>query len=72
MRQRLDYRSNLGSTELLARHSMRAGGARGGYTRLIISGTPFVVAYRIEKNDVKSSCSSRRQGVAEESDRPGP
>jgi toxin ParE1/3/4 len=41
------------STQLLAHHP-RAGreGRVGGTRELVISGTPFVVAYRIEKNEV--------------------
>ena len=42
------------STLLLARHSMAGREGRVPDTReLIISGTPFVVAYRIEKNEVR-------------------
>jgi len=41
------------STQLLARHPMAGREGRVGGTReLVISGTPFVVAYRIEKNEV--------------------
>jgi toxin ParE1/3/4 len=42
------------STQLLARHPMAGREGRVGGTReLIISGTPFVVAYRIEKDEVR-------------------
>jgi toxin ParE1/3/4 len=42
------------STQLLARHSMAGREGRVVGTReLIISGTAFVVAYRIEKNEVR-------------------
>ncbi len=41
------------STQLLARHPMAGREGRVAGTReLVISGTPFVVAYRIEKNEV--------------------
>ena len=41
------------STQLLARHPVAGREGRVGGTReLVISGTPFVVAYRIEKNEV--------------------
>jgi toxin ParE1/3/4 len=42
------------STQLLARHPMAGREGRVAGTReLVISGTPFVVAYRIEKNEVR-------------------
>jgi toxin ParE1/3/4 len=42
------------STQLLARHPMAGREGRVAGTReLIISGTPFVVAYRLEKNEVR-------------------
>jgi addiction module RelE/StbE family toxin len=42
------------NTQLLARHSMAGREGRVVGTReLIISGTAFVVAYRIEKNEVR-------------------
>jgi YD repeat-containing protein len=42
------------STQLLARHSMAGREGRVVGTReLIISGTAFFVAYRIEKNEVR-------------------
>ena len=42
------------STQLLARHPMAGREGRVTGTReLVISGTPFVVAYRIEKNEVR-------------------
>jgi len=42
------------STQLLARNSMAGRKGRVAGTReLVISGTPFVVAYRIEKNQVR-------------------
>lgn len=42
------------STQLLARHP-KAGrdGRVGGTCELVIAGTPFLVAYRIEKNEVR-------------------
>jgi toxin ParE1/3/4 len=41
-------------TQLLARHPMAGREGRVAGTReLIISGTPFVVAYRIEKSEVQ-------------------
>src|ERR1700737_3456272 len=41
------------STQLFARHPMAGREGRMGGTReLVISGTPFVVAYRIEKSEV--------------------
>jgi len=41
------------STQLLALHPMAGREGRVAGTReLVISGTPFVVAYRIEKNEV--------------------
>lgn len=41
------------STQLLARHPMAGREGRVGGTReLVIAGTPFLVAYRIEKNEV--------------------
>jgi len=42
------------STQLLARHPMAVREGRVAGTReLVISGTPFLVAYRIEKNEVR-------------------
>jgi toxin ParE1/3/4 len=42
------------STQMLARHPMAGKEGRVAGTReLVISGTPFVVAYRIEKNEVR-------------------
>ena len=42
------------STQLLGRHSMAGREGRVVGTReLVISGTPFIVAYRIEKNEVR-------------------
>jgi toxin ParE1/3/4 len=42
------------STQRLARHPMAGREGRVAGTReLVISGTPFVVAYRIEKNEVR-------------------
>src|SRR5260370_25802565 len=42
------------STQLLARHPMAGRKGRLAGTReLVISGTPFRVAYRIEKNEVR-------------------
>jgi toxin ParE1/3/4 len=42
------------STQLLARHPMAGREARAVGTReLVISGTAFLVAYRIEKNEVR-------------------
>jgi toxin ParE1/3/4 len=42
------------STQLLARHSMAGREGRVEGTReLVISGTPFVIAYRIEKSEVR-------------------
>ena len=42
------------STQLLARHPMAGREGRVSGTReLVISGTPFLVAYRIEKNEVR-------------------
>jgi len=42
------------STQLLARHSMAGREGRVAGTReLTIPGTPFVVAYRIEKNGMR-------------------
>jgi toxin ParE1/3/4 len=42
------------STQLLGRHPMAGREGRVAGTReLVISGTPFVVAYRIEKSEVR-------------------
>jgi toxin ParE1/3/4 len=42
------------STQLLARHPMAGREGRVAGTReLVISGRPFVVAYQIEKNEVR-------------------
>ncbi len=42
------------SVDMLARHSFAGRKGRVPGTReLVISGTPFVVAYRIEKNEVR-------------------
>ncbi len=42
------------STELLARHAMAGREGRVAGTReLVIRGTPFIVAYRIAKNEVQ-------------------
>jgi toxin ParE1/3/4 len=42
------------SVDILARHPMAGREGRVADTReLVISGTPFVVAYRIEKNEVR-------------------
>ncbi len=42
------------STQLLGRHPMAGREGRVAGTReLVISGTPFVVAHRIEKNEVR-------------------
>ena len=42
------------STELLSRHPMAGREGRVAGTReLIIRGTPFVVAYRLERNEVQ-------------------
>jgi toxin ParE1/3/4 len=42
------------STQLLARHPMAGREERVADTReMIISGTPFLVPYRIEKNEVR-------------------
>ena len=42
------------SSQLLARHPMAGRVGRVADTReLVISGTPFLVAYRIEKNEVR-------------------
>ena len=42
------------STQLLARHPTAGREGRVAGTReLVISGTPFLVAYRIEKNEVR-------------------
>jgi len=42
-----------GSTKLLARHPMAGREGRVARTReLVIRGTPFVVAYRVERNEV--------------------
>ena len=42
------------STQLLGRHAMAGREGRVPDTReLVIAGTPFVVAYRIEKNEVR-------------------
>ena len=42
------------STQLLARHPMAGREGRVAGTReLVIAGTPFLVAYRIEKNEVR-------------------
>ena len=42
------------STQLLARHPMAGKEGRLAGTReLVISGTPFIVAYRIEKIEVR-------------------
>ena len=42
------------STQLLAGHPMAGREGRVAGTReLVISGTPFLVAYRIEKNEVR-------------------
>ncbi len=42
------------STQLLARHAMAGREGRVAGTReLVISGSPFIVAYRIEKNEVR-------------------
>jgi toxin ParE1/3/4 len=42
------------SVDILARHPYAGRKARVGGTReLVIAGTPFVVAYRIEKNEVR-------------------
>ena len=42
------------SAQLLARHPMAGQEGRVAGTReLVISGTPFLVAYRIEKNEVR-------------------
>jgi toxin ParE1/3/4 len=41
------------STELLARHPMAGREGRVAGTReLVIRGTPFIVAYRLERNEV--------------------
>jgi toxin ParE1/3/4 len=42
------------STQLLARHPMAGRDGRVAGTReLVISGTPFIIAYRIEKKEVR-------------------
>jgi toxin ParE1/3/4 len=42
------------STQLLGRHPMAGREGRVAGTReLVIAGTPFLVAYRIEKNEVR-------------------
>ena len=42
------------STQLLARHPMAGREGRVACTReLVISGTPFVVVYRLERNEVQ-------------------
>ncbi len=42
------------STQLLARHAMAGREGRVAGTReLVIAGTPFLVAYRIEKNEAR-------------------
>jgi toxin ParE1/3/4 len=42
------------STQLLARHPTAGREGRVAGTReLVVSGTPFLVAYRIEKNEVR-------------------
>jgi toxin ParE1/3/4 len=42
------------STQLLAHHPMAGRAGRVAGTReLVITGTPFLVAYRIEKNEVR-------------------
>jgi toxin ParE1/3/4 len=42
------------STQILSRHPMAGREGRVAGTReLVIAGTPFVVAYRIEKNEVR-------------------
>ena len=41
------------STELLARHPMAGREGRVAGTReLVVRGTPFIVAYRVERNEV--------------------
>ena len=41
------------STQLLARHPMAGREGRVAGTReLVVRGTPFIVAYRVEKNEV--------------------